>query len=236
MVDGTPSAYRLGVITVGQSPRPDLVPLFEAALPEGAELVECGVLDGLDRDEIARDYSPEPDGAVLISRLVNGSSVIISKARAEARVAELVKDLDHKGCGMILLLCTGVFRGLECSRARVLQPQELLMPTIKALVTGRHAGFLVPTEAQAAKVPEKWACLAEAENSAPPLARALSPYDADDAEIAEAARALVDAGAEVLVGDCIGFGEHHRRIARKAAGVPVIVSTGLLSKLVSELV
>lgn len=235
MADGSMPLRKLGAITVGQSPRPDLVPLFQAALPEGAELVECGVLDGLDRATIERDYAPEPGGAVLISRLVDGSSVVISKARAEVRVAELVADLDRAGCRLILLLCTGAFRGLDGTGAQVLQPQALLMPTIRALVMGRRAGFMVPTEPQVAAVPQKWACLAE-DGALPPLAVALSPYDADDAEVAAAAASLAEAGAEILIGDCIGFGEHHRAVARKASGLPVIVSTGLLSKLVSELV
>lgn len=236
MAESSISRRCLGAITVGQSPRPDLTPLFAAALPPGAELIERGVLDGLSRKEITRDYGPEPEGNVLISRLVDGSSVVISKARAEARVIELVRELEAEGCRLILLLCTGVFRGLDEGSAQVLQPQALLMPTIKALVMGRRAGFLVPTDRQVEVVPTKWACLSNAPDAPPPLAHALSPYDADDVEIAAAARALADAGAEILVGDCIGFVERHRKIAREASGLPVIVSTGLLSKLVAELV
>jgi protein AroM len=232
----TPSSAKLGAITVGQAPRPDLAPLLQAATPRGAELIELGVLDGLSRQEIERDFAPEPGEPALISRLVDGSSVIIAKRHAVARVPALVAELEQAGCRMALLLCTGDFPGLEGARARVLQPHDLLIPTVKAMAGGRRVGVMVAVEAQLAAVPTKWASLTEGGDAPPPVARAVSPYDATDEEIASAASELAREGAALLVADCIGFNAHHREVARQASGLPVIVSTVLLSKLISELV
>ncbi|WP_157017147.1 AroM family protein [Mesorhizobium xinjiangense] len=236
MEGDTLSSGNLGAITVGQAPRPDLAPLFEAATPEGAELIEIGVLDGFSRAEIERDFAPAPGEPALISRLVDGTSVVIAKRHAVARVPALVAQHVQAGCRTVLLLCTGHFPGLENCRARVIQPQDLLIPTIKAMAGGRRIGLMVAVEAQLASVPKKWASLTDGTTAPPPLARVISPYDATDAELAFAARELAGEGAALLVADCIGFNTHHRNVARRATGLPVVVSTDLLVKLISELV
>ena len=226
----------LGAITVGQAPRQDLAPLLQAVAPADGRVIEVGVLDGLSRAEIERDYAPEPGEPALISRLVDGTSVVIAKRHAVARVPSLIAELEQAGCGTVLLLCMGHFLGLEQARANVIQPQDLLVPTVKAMAGGRRIGLMVPVEAQLATSPKKWAGPTDGADTPPPLARAVSPYDATDEEVAAAATDLAREGAQLLVGDCIGYGARHREVARRATGLPVIVSTGLLAKLIAELV
>ncbi|CAM5198705.1 Protein AroM OS=Bosea thiooxidans OX=53254 GN=ARD30_16645 PE=4 SV=1 [Bosea thiooxidans] len=69
----------------------------------------------------------------------------------------------------------------------------------------------------------------------PPIYAAASPYGGEGASVAEAARELAGRGAEILLMDCMGFVEWHRREAA-AAGLPVILSNSLIAKLVSEIV
>ena len=44
---------RLGIVTVGQSPRADIVAQFAALAPAGTDVVLRGCLDGASRDEVA---------------------------------------------------------------------------------------------------------------------------------------------------------------------------------------
>jgi protein AroM len=46
----------LGTLTIGQAPRPDVVPIIDAHVPAHVRREHKGVLDGLDHDEIARRY------------------------------------------------------------------------------------------------------------------------------------------------------------------------------------
>jgi protein AroM len=236
MSGDTHTPRNIGAITVGQAPRPDLAPLLQAVAPVDGKVIEVGVLDGLSRAEIERDYAAEPGEPVLISRMVDGTSVVIAKRHAVARVPSLVTELEQAGCRTVLLLCTGHFPGIEQARANVIQPQDLLVPTVKAMARGRQIGLMVPVEAQLETSPKKWVSLADGTAASPPAARAVSPYDATDEEITAAAAELAGQGAKLLVGDCIGYTQHHREVARHATGLPVIVSTGLLAKLISELV
>jgi hypothetical protein len=50
----------VGLITVGQAPRSDVVPDMAAILGRDVEIVEAGALDGLTREQMAttRSWSP----------------------------------------------------------------------------------------------------------------------------------------------------------------------------------
>lgn len=222
---------KLGTITPGQAPRSDLTPLLQAALPPGVELVHCGILDGLTRDEIAHRFAPIENRPVIISRLLDGSSVVMDKARVEGAFQTLVNRLEAEGCGTILLLCTGKFDDLTAQTAHLIAPQKILMPVLAALTQGRRVGVLVPLPEQVESERSKWAGL-----SSDPLVAAVSPYLPDEAALRAAAAGLAQRGAEILITDCMGFVEHHRAAAREASGLPVLLSTALIAKLVAEVV
>lgn len=222
---------KLGTITPGQAPRADITPLLEAALPPGVELVQYGILDGLTPEEIAHRFAPVENQPVIISRLLDESSVVMDKAMVEGAFQALVNRLESEGCGTILLLCTGKFDHLSATRAHLIEPQKILAPVLKALTEGRRIGVLVPLAEQIESEKTKWAGLSE-----DPVVAAVSPYLGGDKELRAAARRLADQGAEILLTDCMGFVETHRRAAREASGLPVLLSTALIAKLVAEVI
>ncbi len=221
---------KLGTITPGQAPRADLTPILRAALP-GVELVQRGVLDGLDRAEIAAQFAPAPGAPVIISRLLDESSAVMDKARVEAQVQRLIDELEDEGCTTILLLCTGQFDRLTSRRAQLVEPQKVLLPALAALTRGLRVGLLVPLAEQISSEGNKFGAF-----DAPPIAAAASPYDPGTGAIEAAARDLKARGAQILMTDCMGFVEHHRAAARAASGLPVLLSSALIAKLVSEIV
>lgn len=221
---------KLGTLTIGQAPRADITPILDKVLGEGLPRRHAGVLDGLSRDEIARDFTPAPGKAPLITRLLDGSSVVIDRARTEAAAQHKLDALEAEGCTTILMLCTGHFEKLATRKARFLEPDRILPPTVAALTRRARLGIIVPLVEQIDSEAGKWAGLDPA-----PIYAAASPYQGDLGAIAAAARDLRERGAEVLLMDCMGFVESHRQAAA-AAGLPVILSNSLVSKLVSELV
>jgi len=222
---------KLGTITPGQAPRADLTPFLQKALPDDVELVQLGVLDGLSRDEIASQFVVTPGAPVIISLLLNGSSAIMDKAKVEDKVQQLIDQLEDEGCTTILLLCTGQFETLTTRRANLVEPQKVLLPCLAALTEGRQVGLFVPLAEQISSEGGKFVAF-----SKPPVCAAVSPYEPDNTKLAAAARDLADRGAEILMTDCMGFVEAHRDTARAATGLPVILSSALIAKLVSEVV
>ena len=221
---------KLGTLTIGQAPRADITPILDAVL--GAELPRqhAGVLDGRSREEIDRDFAPQPDGALLITKLLDGTSVVIDRQHTKRAAQAKLTALEAAGCTTILMLCTGHFESLRTERARLIEPDRILPPTVAALVQDAQLGIIVPLAEQIASEAGKWAPLAR-----PPIYAAASPYGGDGLTVAEAAEALAERGAQILLMDCMGFVESHRQDAA-TAGLPVILSNALIAKIVSEVV
>lgn len=222
---------KLGTITIGQAPRADITPILDAALRPDLPRRHVGLLDGLSRAAIAERFGPRPGRPVLVSRLLDGSSVTVDKEAVEATLQGQIEWLERDGCTTILLLCTGQFEHLHPHRAALIMPEQLLIPCLAALGAGRRVGILVPLAEQIASEGGKWGML-----DRPPLFAAASPYEADDATLATAAIDLRDRGAELLITDCMGFCERHRAVARDASGLPVVIANAVIAKLVAEIV
>lgn len=221
---------KLGTLTIGQAPRADITPILDAVLGSELPRLHAGVLDGLSREEIARDFAPQPEGALLITKLLDGTSVVIDRQRTEQAAQAKLAMLEGAGCSTILMLCTGHFESLRTERARLIEPDRILPPTVAALAQDAQLGIIVPLAEQIASEAGKWAPLAR-----PPIYAAASPYGGDGPSVAEAAESLAEHGADILLMDCMGFVERHRQDAA-AAGLPVILSNALIAKIVSEVV
>ncbi len=221
----------VGTLTIGQAPRPDVTPIIAAQLPRGTVCVHDGVLDGLSAGEIEQRFGFRAGGRLLVSRLLDGRAVQLDADRIEAGVREGVARLEARGCGVIVLLCTGVFRGLACERAWLVEPDRVIAPVVAALLGARRLGVVVPEAAQIEGESGKWSGLAVR-----PAFAAASPY-ADDLEpLRKAAVALQRAGAGAIVLDCIGYTERHRVAAAGASGVPVLLSNTIVARVAGELV
>jgi protein AroM len=222
---------RLGTITPGQAPRADLVPMLDAALPDGVARIDVGILDGLSRAAIEETFAPEPGGAVIVARIADGSFVVMDKAKVKRGIQTKIDALEAQGCDAILVLCTGDFDGFQTACARLIEPEKILIPTLTAMTDGAKVGVFVPLAAQIATEGGKWSGFAQE-----PLYAAVSPYNADDEALEVAARDLATRGAELLMTDCMGFVEHHRAVAARASGLPVILASTLVVKLAAEMV
>jgi protein AroM len=223
------AARVLGTLTIGQAPRADIVPILDRHIPPAVRLIHRGVLDGLTRDEIAARYRPDRGEALLITRLQDGGAVELSRRRMREGVQDGLASLEHEGCEVILLLCTGSFAGLECREAWLVEPDHVIPAVIAGLIERRQLGIVVPLTGQITSESEKWRPLAR-----PPLFAAASPYTGGDGALLAAGAELRATGAEAVLLDCIGFTERHRA-ALAPLGMPIILSNAVVAKAVGEL-
>jgi protein AroM len=216
----------LGTLTIGQTPRSDVLPFFAAHVPVGVAHLHRGLLDGLDAAEIDARYGGR-DGPRLATRLRDGRGVELDAAAVEAGVGAALQVLEDDGCTVVVLLCTGTFRRLGLRRALLVEPDRVVPPLVAGLAGPRRVGVIVPVPSQIDGAAAKWSALA-----APPVTAAASPYAADGGGIATTARTLRDRGAGIVLMDCIGYTEVHRAAARAAVDVPVLLSTDLVARVV----
>src|SRR5690348_1404888 len=94
----------IGMATIGHAPRDDVVPAMRAYLPPGLTIAECGALDGLNHAE-TRPYWAEPGTAGIVTRLRDGSSVLLSHARILPAMQAAVDRLVHEdGAELVVIL------------------------------------------------------------------------------------------------------------------------------------
>ena len=123
---------RMGVVVIGQSPRPTVKAEIEAVLSPGIEIELRGALDGMSRAEI--DAIPPMDGYdALFTLLPNGDSVTISKKEVERRAGQQITRFKHDGVGVTMLACTGKFPNLA-PEGLVILPSAILHQLVEAVL------------------------------------------------------------------------------------------------------
>lgn len=134
--------HEIGAITVGQSPRVDVMPDLEPLL-SGIRVIQKGALDGMTREEMKK-IEPEPGDYVLVSRLQDGSSVRMSEKFILPIIQQYIDAFNRQGVEGILMLCTGEFPHFT-SHIPLLYPQKLLKAvTMAVLEEHQTLGILTP--------------------------------------------------------------------------------------------
>ena len=215
---------RVALLTIGQSPRPDLCAAILQALPRGVEAMQVGLLDGLDTATVAARFPVRLGDFPLLTRLREGEAVSIGSSAVESGLQRKIEDIEAAGIERIVLLCTGCFPTLRTQRAWLVEPDRVVVAQVAALAGDRRLGLVVPMTSQIREAPVKWADAL----SVDPLCAAASPYDSTD-QLVDAGLALERAGAEALVLDCMGYGEAHRAALAQVSGLPVFVSAMVLA-------
>jgi protein AroM len=116
---------KIGTITIGQSPRVDIIPELRALLEPDCQIIEKGALDGLTKEQIAHLAPRTLYDEVLITPLTDGTSVTISDKAVIPRVQQCIQELEQEEVSAILLLCTGTFPTFT-SQVPLLVPEPLL--------------------------------------------------------------------------------------------------------------
>lgn len=222
---------KVGVVTIGQAPRSDVGPILKRYIGAKAELVQVGVLDGMTKEEIDSSLKPGSNEYTLITRLITGESVKISREKISPILQKKIYSLEEAGCKQILLLCTGVFSGLKTRQALLMEPDQIIPPAVAAIVQNRKLGVLVPLAEQLEFLSEKW----EKVGLSPVFAVA-SPYQSSKDCLQKAAKELKRQNVDLILLDCMGYKEECKQVVEQSTGVPTILSNALMAKMVSEVI
>ncbi|MQA82923.1 MAG: hypothetical protein GEV10_31465 [Streptosporangiales bacterium] len=218
----------LGVVTIGQAPRDDLVPEMVPLLPR-CRIVERGALDGLSPAEIA-GMAPRDGEAAFTSRLADGTGVVFGHDRAVPLVERAVARAEDDGADVVLIVCGGSFPPLAHHRPLLLT-ESLAHHAVAALAGEQRVGVVRPLPSQLDDGRRAW----ERTLGRPVAAMAAaSPYTDGLSVIASAATGLAE-DCDVVVLDCIGYDERMRAAAAVASGLPVLLIRSLAARLVGEL-
>jgi protein AroM len=219
-------AARVGMVTIGQSPRDDVVPEIQTMLQSGIDVLQCGALDGLSLEEVNK-YAPTPGDSVLVTRMRNGEEVTVGESKILPRIQQCVNKLAAQ-CDVLAMLCTGQFPQLE-SEKMILMPDMLLNGIVNAIRGVRTIGVLIPSPAQKAQALERW----KKPNRVVAVESA-SPYSKQDAAT-PAALKLAASKPDLIVLDCMGYTLRTREVVKKVSGKPVILARSVLARSITEI-
>ncbi|CAN5663666.1 AroM family protein [soil metagenome] len=221
----------VATITIGQTPRTDVVPAMQRILPADVRILEYGALDGLTRDEIAR-YAAREGEVGIVTRLRDDSSVLLSHELILPKMQEKVdRAIDRDGSDILVILCGADWSALK-SRRLIVNPGQLFPAIVTALAAGRKLGVIKPDAGQVERELQRYT-----ERGIDAAVTSASPYAGPDRlRLAEdAAGYLRSEGCELIWMTCVGMDEAMRDVVAETTGVPVILAQSLLARVVGEL-
>src|SRR3954468_17095947 len=218
---------RMGVVVIGQSPRPSVANEIAAVLSPGMQIDLRGALDGMSRAEI--DAIPPSDGHdALFTLLPNGEGVTISKKVVEARAAIQIAKFADEGVKVAMLACTGKFPNLAPD-GLVILPSAVLHNLVEAVLPKGRLGVFSPLPAQTALIAGKWQ-----RDNVEIVGVTLQP-GSDTEAVDEAARKMAALSPDLVVMDCMGYTSANKARVRLAFDGPVILAIAAAARVVEEL-
>ncbi|MGD9904249.1 MAG: AroM family protein [Vicinamibacterales bacterium] len=218
------SRSRLGIVTIGQAPRPDLVEAFGAAAGD-AEIRVAGALDGVATADLAA--LTVPGSYPLLVRLADGTTIEVPRDRLVPRVEVAASVLAADGARVVVVACAGEFPPVPCT-VPVLLPGRLVPAAIGALAAGRRVGVVTPNAAQVRWAEAKWRA-----DGFDVVVTHAAPGRRD--AIAAAGDALLGHDLRLVVLDCMGHAEAERAELETRCGVPVVAVQTLVARLAAAM-
>lgn len=224
------SVTRLGVLTIGASPRPDVVPHMAAALGSGVAIIEAGALDELADAEIAK-LAPPASSAGMVTRGRDGGPVVVDPERLLPHLQARLEDLEARGAALTILLCTGGFPGLAGKRP-ILIPEPLLTGIVRALMVRGRLGVTAPAEAEVPSIASRWR-----REGIDVVVTTIPAYGPEAGTgIAAAATTLERAGVGAVLMSCMGYTLETHNVLQRLLNVPVLLPSTLIARVAAGLI
>ncbi len=217
---------QVGLLTIGQSPRDDIIPEIRPLLLPHIEIVEYGMLDGLSPEEIY-SLSPDTEETPLVSRLRNGDQVKLGEKKISDLLPQIIenmsKKMDVKAVGV---LCTHEFPKMKLPCPTVF-PFFYLQFLIHEVLQVKDLGVVVPLEEQVQMAIEKW-------GKEMTVVEAKSPYTEGKAwkEISEI---FAQKNVNAVILDCIGYRLKDRQEIQKILKKPILLPRTILAFAINQL-
>ncbi len=220
------SKVTIGCLTIGQSPRPDILDELSSLLPSNCHLMELGALDNLNSTKLQK-VAPAGDDAFYVTLLRNGTEVSISQLMLEGLLQRGLAELQRRGAHLAILLCTGELPPMA-SGIPYFRGGEIIKERVKREYRGKRIAVVVPDPGQAANMSQRWNNLGVNHDI----------YDCPPYFETEQSRKLCAKlrknDADFIVLDCIGFTLEMEKCFRQQTGKHVLLPRTIIGKYITN--
>lgn len=226
---------KIGIVTMGQAPRSDVVPSMKKVLGKDVEILERGALDSYTLKEVEQ-FERKPGEGALVTRMRDGTEVKVSHSVVVPKVQKCIEDLEKEGVELTLILCTGRFPTFKSKRL-VVYPSDILRGAVTGAIKHGRLAVVQPSKDQLRSVTAR-----SSQGGAKPWGEEVevvydgaSPYGPEE-EVVEMAERLAKASVDLTFLNCMGFNSRHKEIVKQKTGKPVIQSNALIARVLKELI
>ena len=219
-------SVKVGLFTIGQSPRLDLVPEIIPLLLPQIEVVEEGLLDGLPPEEINL-LKPEFGEIPLLTPLKDGSQVQLSEKKINSLLHESIDNMrTNKDVRAVGVLCTHDFHETRFSFP-VIFPHHYLNFIITQTFLIHNLGIVVPLENQIERAKKKW-------NAEKVIAEVKSPYG-EGKGWEEIAQRFIQEKVEAVIPDGIGYTIQDKQHLQNMLPSPILLPRAVLAHAINQI-
>ncbi|MGI6364176.1 MAG: AroM family protein [Bacillota bacterium] len=148
------SKVTIGCLTIGQSPRPEIINELADLLPRNCRLTELGALDGQSPTQLLK-ATPVGNEAFYVTLLSDGTEIKVSKLALEGLIRNSLEELQRRGADLAVLLCTGEFPPMA-TKIPFFRGSEITKARVKQEYCGQKIAVVVPDPDQAAHMSQRW--------------------------------------------------------------------------------
>ncbi len=217
---------KIGFLTIGQSPRTDIMTDIQYLILPNIEIIEMGLLDNLSSEEI-ENLKPEEDEFPFVSRLRDGSQAFLSDKKIQELLPPaidlMITDLDVRAVAM---LCTHDFPKMTFS-CPIIFPNDYLKFLVNHILKTESLGVVIPLESQIEMTRKKW-------KSKRIVLEVKSPY-IERHHWDTTAKRFIDEKVDAVVLDCIGFNIPDGRELQHLLNIPILLPRTILAFAINQL-
>jgi protein AroM len=218
---------KLAALTIGQAPRIDIMADIKGIFSQNIEIIERGALDDLSNEEIKKIY-PNKDDYILVSRLRDGTSAIISGKYVERKLQDIIAEIEDE-VDIFLILCAGTFPSLNSNKL-IIKPDILLNNSIPGFIDKGTIVDVVPLEGQIEELKTRWTF-----NNIAVKYKSLCPYTSTKEEIILRAKEIKEMNPDLVLLDCFGFGKDTKKVFKSVVNKPIILVRTFVACIIKEL-
>ena len=218
---------KIGMLTIGQSPRDDLIPALMEILGKDIEIVEAGALDDLTIDDINK-IDLKPEDYILVSRMRSGKEIKITKKFVVPRMQKQLDKIEDQGVRLTVVMCTGKFPQFK-SKGLVVTPSEILRGIVDGSLKAGKLAVVYPTAEQ-----KPYAERDFGKENIELYADSVSPYEPEDVE--GLIKRLKHEKPDLIFLNCFGFPISLKNKVIEATGKPTIHSSSVIARVLKELI